>query len=214
MTTRKHQETLIALIDRHITACNTFRDTVMVGNTDISKMTAAMSAIRDHVTHKQRPAQKQAELDRLATVAADMLITQNYAPCLRRNEVVWGSQQNGSPLGAATSNPYMHTLIFTYYPDSPCVRLSLDYSVAFVTARQARVLGLNEYNMRGYTTVKPYAQKPLELTTLPEEMTPEVIAWALGERSAGDCPIALEQSFGGGNNIWSAAAVAAYKASL
>lgn len=201
MTTRKHQETLIALIDRHVTECNTFRDTVLVGNTDISKMTATMSAIREHVTHKQRPAQKQAELDRLAMLAADMLIAQRYAPCQRRNEVVWASQQPAT----------MHTLIFTYYPDSPCVRLSLDYSMAFVTARQARALGLNEYNMRGYTTVKPQGN-PLELTVLPEEMTTAVIAWALDRK--GDCPIALEQSFGGGNNIWSAAAATAYKATL
>ncbi len=199
-TTLKHQTKLITLLDRHISTCTAFRDTISEGNTDISAMTASMSQIRDHISHRQRPAaiegQRAAELQRWTTEAADMLRGQGNDPVVRKNQIVWRD-----------SAGQLHTIVFGWYDGSQCVRMHYDHYTGSVFAAEARRLELKEYNLRGYTSVAPNPTSRLEVTTLPAEMS-KVIVWALSGRGD-DAP--YEWVKYGDRNIWTATAVTAYR---
>lgn len=199
-TTLKHQTKLITLLDRHIATCTAFRDTISEGNTDISAMTASMSQIRDHISHRQRPAAveklRAAQLIDWTAEAADWLRGQGIDPVVRKNQIVWRDDAG-----------HLHTIVFDWYPDSPCVRMYYDHYTGYVFAAEARRLGLAEYNLRGYTSVAPHPPG-IELTTLPAEMS-KVIVWALSGRG-GDAPCEWDKY--GDRNIWSTAAVTAYRA--
>lgn len=199
-TTLKHQTKLITLIDRHIATCITFRDTVSRGNTNISEVTASMAAIRDHVSHRQRPAiaaaQRTAQLEQWTAEAADVLRGQGNDPVVRKNQIVWRDDAGR-----------LHTIVFGWYDDSQCVRMHYDHHTGSVFAAEARRLELKEYNLRGYTSVAPNITSRLELTTLPAEMS-KVIAWALSVRG-GDSP--CEWVKYGDRNIWTTAAVTTYR---
>lgn len=218
-TTMKHQTKLITLIDRHIATCTTFRDTVSRGNTDISEMTASMAAIRDHISHRQRPAtaaaQRTAQLEQWTAEAADMLRSQGQSPIVRRNQIVWRDDADGQ----------LHTIVFDWYDNSPCVRMHYDHYTGSVFAAEARRLGLGDYNLRGYTPVAPSHTSRLELTTLPAEMS-KVIVWVLSGRG-GDSPCEWVSSLASTappprhshptaspspryRNIWTTAAVTTY----
>lgn len=199
-TTLKHQTKLITLIDRHIATCTAFRDTVSEGNTDISDMTASMAAIRDHVSHRQRPAvaaaQRAAQLVGWTNEAADVLRGQGNDPVVRKNQIVWRDNAG-----------HLHTIVFGWYDDSQCVRMHYDHHTGSVFAAEARRLELKEYNLRGYTSVVPPHTSRLELTTLPAEMS-KVIVWALSGR-VGDSP--CEWVKYGDRNIWTTEAVTTYR---
>ena len=217
-TTLKHQTKLITLIDRHIATCTAFRDTVSEGNTDISEMTASMATIRDHISHRQRPAltalQLAAQLEQWTAEAADMLRSQGQSPIVRRNQIVWRDDAG-----------QLHTIVFDWYDNSPCVRMHYDHYTGSVFAAEARRLGLGDYNLRGYTSVAPSHTSRLELTTLPAEMS-KVIVWVLSGRG-GDSPCEWVSSLASTappprhrhptaspspryRNIWTTAAVTTY----
>lgn len=199
-TTLKHQTKLITLLDRHIATCTAFRDTISEGNTDISAMTASMSQIRDHISHRQRPTiaavQRTAQLEQWTAEAADMLRSQGQSPIVRRNQIVWRDDAG-----------QLHTIVFDWYDNSQCVRMHYDHYTGSVFAAEAQRLGLKEYNLRGYTSVVPPHTSRLELTTLPAEMS-RVIVWALSGRG-GDSP--CEWVKYGDRNIWTTAAVTTYQ---
>lgn len=200
-TTLKHQTKLITLIDRHIATCTAFRDTVSEGNTDISDMTASMAAIRDHVSHRQRPAaiegQRAAQLVGWTNEAADVLRGQGNDPVVRKNQIVWRDNAG-----------HLHTIVFDWYADSQCVRMYYDHYTGSVFAAEARKLGMKEYNLRGYTSVAPNTTSRLELTALACQMS-KVIVWVLSGR-VGEPPCAFDG--GWDDNMWTVSAVTTYRA--
>jgi hypothetical protein len=199
-TALKHQNTLIDLVNAHINTCYSFLDTVNKGNTNIAEMTASMAAIRDHVSHRQRPAlREQTKKDQLAGWAAEAAdFLRNHVPIVRKNQIVWRDNEG-----------QLHTLFFTWYDDSVCVRMSLDHFTGYVFAAEAKQLGMKEWNLRGYTGVVPNQTTRLEMTTLPAEMS-KALVWALG--CVGESP--CEWVKFGERNIWTVGANAAYRQSI